>query len=75
MPDTPPRPVTPRVDDASADLGTLVDLGVVEEQPEPQAPEPPATPEPEPEPVEPTTPSVPEPSEPDPGTDPPASTS
>lgn len=36
MPDTPPRPVQRRVDEGAADMGTLVDLGLVEEQPEPQ---------------------------------------
>lgn len=60
MPDIPPRQVTPPVDDSAADLGTLVDLGIVEDQPEPQAPQPPATPEPEP-------PATPEP-DPEPST-------
>ena len=36
MPDTPPRPVQRRVDDGAADLGTLVDLGLAEEPPDPQ---------------------------------------
>lgn len=35
------RPAVRRVDDASADMGTLVDMGVVEPQPEPSPPEPP----------------------------------
>ncbi|MEU8525239.1 hypothetical protein AB0C77_06495 [Streptomyces sp. NPDC048629] len=29
------RPARPRVDETAADLGTLVDMGVVEPQPEP----------------------------------------
>ncbi|MFD7109194.1 hypothetical protein ACH4N4_30215 [Streptomyces microflavus] len=36
MADTPPRQVEPRVDESSADMGTLVGLGLVEEQPVPQ---------------------------------------
>ena len=36
MPDTPPRQVHRRVDDGAADLGTLVDLGLAEEPPDPQ---------------------------------------
>ncbi|MFI1928370.1 hypothetical protein [Streptomyces sp. NPDC020377] len=35
-PEPPPgRPVTPRIDVSAADMGTLVDMGVVPEQPEP----------------------------------------
>ncbi|MFE6126822.1 hypothetical protein ACFQ6Q_00895 [Streptomyces sp. NPDC056437] len=34
------RPVERRVDEASADMGTLIDMGVVEEQPQPPPPEP-----------------------------------
>ncbi|MFD3980748.1 hypothetical protein ACFWR6_19375 [Streptomyces griseus] len=38
-----PQPARPRPDDTAADTGSLVDLGVVEEQPEPSDPaEPPA---------------------------------
>ncbi len=33
-----PRPYTPRPDDSAADIESLVDLGMAEEQPEPQAP-------------------------------------
>lgn len=36
------RPVQRRVDEAAADVGTLADMGVVAEPPEPQAPAPPA---------------------------------
>ena len=36
VPDTPPRQVVPRQDDGAADMGTLVDLGLAEEQPVPQ---------------------------------------
>ncbi|SFT31801.1 hypothetical protein [Streptomyces sp. ok210] len=36
MPDFPPQPVQRRVDDSAADMGTLVDLGLAEEQPTPQ---------------------------------------
>ncbi|MEU2673630.1 hypothetical protein ABZ622_33170 [Streptomyces sp. NPDC007164] len=36
MPDFPPQQVQRRVDDSAADLGTLVDLGLAEEQPVPQ---------------------------------------
>lgn len=36
MPDTPPRQVVPRQDDGAADMETLVDLGLAEEQPVPQ---------------------------------------
>ncbi|MFD5137437.1 hypothetical protein ACFWMX_14545 [Streptomyces sp. NPDC058378] len=36
MPDTPPRQVQPRPDDGAADMGTLVGLGLAEEQPVPQ---------------------------------------
>lgn len=36
MADTAPRQVQPRVDESAADMGTLVDLGLVEEQPVPQ---------------------------------------
>lgn len=35
------RPVTRRVDESAADMVTLVDMGVVPEQPEPPPPEPP----------------------------------
>ena len=40
---TPPsqRPVVRRVDDMGADAETLVDMGVLEPQPEPASPEPP----------------------------------
>lgn len=34
------RPVTRRVDDTAADLVTLVDMGVVDEQPQPPEPDP-----------------------------------
>ncbi|WP_329114417.1 hypothetical protein [Streptomyces sp. NBC_01353] len=44
------RPVTRRVDETAADMGTLIDMGVVEEQPEPPPAEPPPE-EPAPEPV------------------------
>jgi hypothetical protein len=44
MPDQPPRPARPIVDDTGADMGTLVDLGLVEEQPEPPAEDPPDEP-------------------------------
>ncbi|WP_338676396.1 hypothetical protein V1460_28035 [Streptomyces sp. SCSIO 30461] len=33
------RPVTPRVDESAADLQTLVDMGVIEGQPEPPPPD------------------------------------
>ena len=36
MPDTPPRQVQRRVDDSAADMGTLVHLGLAEQQPQPQ---------------------------------------
>lgn len=36
MPDTPPRQVQRRLDDSAADMATLVDLGLAEEQPVPQ---------------------------------------
>lgn len=36
MADIPPRQVQRRIDDSAADMGTLVDLGLVEEQPVPQ---------------------------------------
>ncbi|WP_185297630.1 hypothetical protein [Streptomyces finlayi] len=36
MPDIPPRPVQRRLDNSAADMATPVDLGLVEEQPEPQ---------------------------------------
>lgn len=36
MPDIPPQQVQRRLDDSAADMGTLVDLGLAEEQPEPQ---------------------------------------
>lgn len=42
-----PQPATPRVDETAADMGTLVDMGVVEPQPEP-SPEPPPPPNYEP---------------------------
>jgi hypothetical protein len=68
MPDQrAPRPVRPRVDDTAADTGTLVDMGVLPEQPEPPAPEPPPEPEPEtpePEPEPETPPGEPPPNEP-----------
>ncbi|MFH8804038.1 hypothetical protein ACH4F6_31370 [Streptomyces sp. NPDC017936] len=35
------RPAVRRIDEAAADMGTLVDMGVVPEQPEPE-PDPPA---------------------------------
>lgn len=34
------RPAVRRVDESAADMGTLVDMGVVPEQPEPPPPEP-----------------------------------
>lgn len=34
-----PIPVQPVIDPAAADLGTLVDLGLAPEQPEPPAPD------------------------------------
>lgn len=37
-----PRPVTPRTDESAADMGSLIDLGLAEEQPTP-SPEPPPT--------------------------------
>ncbi|MEV5680954.1 hypothetical protein [Streptomyces sp. NPDC052179] len=49
MPTTPapePIPVQHRPDDTAADTGSLVDMGVVEEQPEPPAPEEPPVEEP-----------------------------
>ncbi|MFG2631289.1 hypothetical protein [Streptomyces sp. NPDC048473] len=36
MADFPPRQVQRRLDDSAADMGTLVDLGLVEKQPKPQ---------------------------------------
>ncbi|MER7806178.1 hypothetical protein [Streptomyces sp900116325] len=36
MPDIPPRQIQRRVDDGAADMGTLVGLGLAEEQPQPQ---------------------------------------
>ncbi|MBQ1118528.1 hypothetical protein [Streptomyces sp. C3-3] len=36
MADTPPRPVERRIDEGAADLETLIDLGLAEEQPVPQ---------------------------------------
>lgn len=36
MNDPQPRQVQRRPDDSAADMGTLVDLGLAEEQPEPQ---------------------------------------
>ncbi|MEU7032744.1 hypothetical protein ABZ958_03535 [Streptomyces sp. NPDC046237] len=42
------RPVQRRSDETAADMGTLIDIGVVPEQPEP----PPSEPEPEPVPEE-----------------------
>ncbi|MFF3129817.1 hypothetical protein ACFVRD_48475 [Streptomyces sp. NPDC057908] len=36
MADIPPRQVQRRIDDSAADMGTLVDLGLAEEQPVPQ---------------------------------------
>lgn len=33
------RPVSPRRNESSADMATLVEMGVVEEQPEPPPPE------------------------------------
>ncbi|MEU8829315.1 hypothetical protein [Streptomyces sp900116325] len=36
MSDFQPQPVQRRQDDSAADMGTLVDLGLAEEQPEPQ---------------------------------------
>jgi hypothetical protein len=41
MPDPAPRPVTPRPDPAGADLGSLVELGLAEPQPEPSSEPPP----------------------------------
>lgn len=38
-----PQPAVPIVDETAADMGTLVDMGVVEPQPEP-SPEPPPPP-------------------------------
>lgn len=35
-----PTPVIRRVDTSAADMGSLVDLGIVEEQPEPEPPAP-----------------------------------
>jgi hypothetical protein len=35
-----PVPVARRIDTAAADMGSLVDLGIVEEQPEPEPPPP-----------------------------------
>ncbi|MFE3485077.1 hypothetical protein [Streptomyces griseus] len=43
MPSAPtpePTPVQPRPDDTAADTGTLVDMGVIEEQPTPTGPDP-----------------------------------
>ena len=34
------RPVQRRVDESAADMSTLIDMGVVEEQPEPPPPDP-----------------------------------
>lgn len=34
-----PRPVHPVVDPAAADLGTMIDLGLAPEQPEPSPPD------------------------------------
>lgn len=42
-----PEPVEPTIDPTAADQGTLVDLGLAPEQPEPPAPEP--APEPDPD--------------------------
>lgn len=36
MPDTPPRQVQRQLDDGAADMTTLVDLGLADEQPIPQ---------------------------------------
>lgn len=36
MPDPQPRQVQRRIDDGAADMATLVDLGLAEEQPVPQ---------------------------------------
>ncbi|MEV6854678.1 hypothetical protein AB0M89_12825 [Streptomyces microflavus] len=36
MTNTAPRQVQPRVDEGAADMGTLIDLGLVDEQPVPQ---------------------------------------
>ncbi|MEU1434087.1 hypothetical protein ABZ438_08300 [Streptomyces sp. NPDC005786] len=36
MPDPQPRPVQRRLDDGAADMATLVDLGLADEQPVPQ---------------------------------------
>ncbi|MCM8548878.1 hypothetical protein [Streptomyces sp. STCH 565 A] len=38
MPDPQPVPVRPRPDDAAADMGSLVELGMAPEQPEPSLP-------------------------------------
>ncbi len=35
-----PRPYTPRPDDSAADIESLVDLGMAEEQPVPEPPPP-----------------------------------
>ncbi len=35
------RPVQRRVDESAADMGTLIDMNLVEEQPEPPPPEDP----------------------------------
>lgn len=43
MPSNPPRPVTRRPDPTAGDTGTMIDLGVLPEQPV-AAPEPPAPP-------------------------------
>ncbi|MDW4900676.1 hypothetical protein RB625_19895 [Streptomyces californicus] len=43
MPSAPvpePIPMQPRPDDTAADTGTLVEMGVVEEQPTPAEPDP-----------------------------------
>jgi hypothetical protein len=40
-PDQPaPVPAQPRIDPAAADLGTMVELGLAPEQPEPPEPDP-----------------------------------
>lgn len=42
MPTLPePTPARPRPDETSADMETLIHLGIVEEQPTPSEPEPP----------------------------------